>query len=170
LGPVFSPVFGREIDESQWDKRKLRNNFTYLVEGKAAMGLVLEETEGMIFKILGQPTRRSYGTLDELYFERRTFNGSLYLYKGYIRRFKYQVEYGQPESLKWTTALGLTQQMVENLNEKEAKKFILEYYKYPRHLERPGSLLMYTRGIMFKWTNNRLRVIEIFKPWETFEQ
>lgn len=163
---LFSvPVFAWEIGDSQWDKRKLRNNYTYIVEGKAAMGVILDEKEAIIFKILGQPTRRSFGTLDELYFERHSFHGSIYLYKGNISRFRYYITHNQSESLKWTTALGLTQQMVENLDEARAKKLILEFYKNPRYLEKPGSLLIFTMGIQFKWSNDKLASIEVFKPW-----
>ncbi|MDH4200591.1 MAG: hypothetical protein OEV66_09450 [Spirochaetia bacterium] len=154
-------------DIKEFDLRKLRNHWPYLVEGKGGMGVLLGEKEAMVYRILGQPTRRSFETLDELYFIRRTITGSILLYKSVVSRIRYEVSENQEESLKWKTAAGLRQEMIESMSEDEAKKFILNFYKSPPFLEKKGSLVIYFKGISFYWNGGKLRTIEIFEPWET---
>jgi len=152
--------------EETFDKRKLRNHWPYLAEGNGGMGVLLGEKEAWVTKILGQATRRSFETYDEMYFERRTFNGIVYIYKGRVTRLRYIVQENIVESLKWKTAEGLRQESLEKLTEAEAKKYIIDFYKNAKYLSKPGTLLMYSRGIMFYWTGDKLRYIEIFEPWQ----
>lgn len=173
---IFSPVIlpqsvilPSQGESENLDKRKLRNNWTYLAEGKGGLGVLLGEKEAMVLRILGQPTRRSYTTLEELYFERRTFTGIVFLYHGLVTRLRFEVFDRGSDSLKWKTALNLRQEMLENLAEHDARKVILNHYGNPPHLSKRGSLLIYSRGILFVWTNGKLRYIEIFEPWSAPE-
>lgn len=155
-----------EPPEHPFDLRKLRNHWPYLAEGKGGMGVLLLEKSAMISRVLGRPTRQSFETYDELYFDRRTFSGSIYVYKGIITRLRYIVNLNAPESLKFKTAAGLRQEMLETLSEDDAKKFILDFYKNPGYLTGQGSLVLYTLGISFHWSNGKLRYIDLFEPWE----
>ncbi|MDH4261469.1 MAG: hypothetical protein OEV78_00330 [Spirochaetia bacterium] len=148
-----------------YDKRKLRNHWPYLAEGIGGMGVLLNEKEAIVTRILGQATRRSFDTFDEMYYERRVFSGIVYIYKGHVTRLRYYVKDNQLESLKWKTAGGLRQEMIENMTEKDAKKFILEYYKNSKYLIKQGSLLLYSKGIGFYWNGDKLRYIELFEAW-----
>jgi hypothetical protein len=165
--PTTSASTGDPVSniELNYDKRKLRNHWPYLAEGNGGMGVLLGEKEAMATRILGQSTRRSFDTFDEMYFERRTFSGVVYVYKGLVTRLRYYVHENQVESLKWKTATGLSQEMIENMTEEDAKKFILEFYKNSKYLLRPGSLVIYSKGIGFYWNGNKLRYIDIFEAW-----
>jgi len=162
-----------EMHDLNFDKRKLRDHWPYLAEGQGGIGVLLGEKEAMVTRILGQSTRRSFDTFDEMYFERRTFSGVVYLYKGVVTRLRYYVRQNQVESLKWKTARGLRQEMVENLTEEEAKKSIISFYndfyketgKSARYLVKQGSLLVYSEGIGFTWGEGKLRYIDIFEAW-----
>ena len=171
-GEVVTPKEDIPASETQvgfsappFDERKLRNHWPYLAEGKGGMGVLLNEKEAMVTRVLGQATRRSFDTFDEMYFERRTFSGIIYIYKGLVSKLRYHVKENQIESLKWKTAGGLRQEMIERMSEEEAKKFIIDFYKNFKQLDRQGSLLIYSKGIGFYWLGNKLRFIEIFEPW-----
>jgi len=156
------------IPDEKWDKRKLRNHGPYLVEGKGGMQVLIGESEVYVRNALGEPTRRSYGEIDVLYYHRRTYRGEIWLKKGFVARIIFYVQKHKSQSMHWRTALGMRQLMIEGKTKKEAVDFILEYYEQPRHLINSKTLNIHSRGILFQWDGDELKKVEIFEPWDYY--
>ncbi|MES0491132.1 MAG: hypothetical protein ABUK01_14125 [Leptospirales bacterium] len=156
------------ISDHQWEKRKLRNHGPYLVEGKGGMQVLIGESEIYVRNSLGEPTRRSYGKNDVLYYQRRTYRGEIWLRKGFVVRIIFYAQKHISQSFHWRTAMGLRQLMVQDKSQEEAVDFILEFYEQPRHLVKTNTLNIHSRGILFQWEGDILRKVEIFEPWDYY--
>jgi len=160
--------FHWEIPESAWDKLKLKNNGLYLVEGIGALTVQIGEDSEDVRHNLGHPKRRSFETYDELYFERRTFSGTVYLFHGKVVKIRLIVNDHNFKVVQWRTALGLDFESFSDKTVDEAMNFILTHYDTPQHLRKKNGLIIHSRGISFFWSSNKLSYIEIYKPWDNY--
>lgn len=128
------------------------------------MSMHLGDYEYDLRKKWGVPDYRDYNRPERLYYRHSVFQGSFVLKNGRIVMISYDAVKGRVESLKWQTALGLRRNDFNNLEEKQIREKIINFYETEFYYDLPDYLDIYSRGIRFNFRNGRIFRVDIYEP------
>lgn len=141
----------------------MRNHATYLVEGKAGLGVMLGESVEDLRKRLGPPDYRDYERIERLYYRRETFWGSFLVYRSRIVQIRLEVR-RSIESFQFFTALGFRYSNIIRKQRPEAMRALKKFYARAHALETKNCFDVFMRGIRFQFQRNRLAHVDIYYP------
>ena len=128
----------------------MRNHATYLVEGKAGLGVMLGESVEDLRRRLGLPDYRDYERIERLYYRRETFWGSFLVYRSRIVQIRLEVR-RSIESFQFFTALGFRYSNIIRKQKPETMRALKKFYARAHALETKNCFDVFMRGIRFQF-------------------
>lgn len=154
----------------QEDLTRLRNNPLYIIEGRGALSIFLKNNVESIYQKWGHPNYRSFSGTERLFYKHPEFTGFFQTHRGFIEKIHIKIDTTLDSSYYPFTKDGFHSEILQKSDTSDISKMkILKIYQNPKFYNLQKKLIIYSHGITYGFSSNKLTYIEIFKPYQPFD-